>query len=139
MGFMDKVKLQAEQAMVKAQQGLNQGQAKLDQYQASKAGEQLLRDLGAVFYANQRSGGSNEDVGAALAALDQHVATYGPLPTGPAPAPGTVSFNPPGDPTVPPPVTMQAPPMPAPPTPAPGAPAPPPPAAPSGGFNLDDI
>ena len=34
MGLMDKVKKQAEQALTKAQQGVNQGKAKLDQAQA---------------------------------------------------------------------------------------------------------
>lgn len=75
MGLMDKVKAQAEQAMVKGQQAAKQGQAKLEAYQQSKHGaDALLRDLGSAVYAQQRSGGSQEAVDAALAALDQHYA-----------------------------------------------------------------
>jgi hypothetical protein len=77
MGLMDKMKAQAEQAMAKAQQGVAQGQAKLDTMQAKRQGEALLRDLGAAYYAQQRSGGSAEDVTAALAKVDAHVAEHG--------------------------------------------------------------
>lgn len=79
MGLMDKVKAQAEQAVVKAQQGVAQGQAKLDEAQAKRAGDALLRNLGAAYYAAQRSDGSPEAVTAALAAVDAHVAGHGPV------------------------------------------------------------
>ena len=79
MGFMDKAREAAQQATAKAQQGLAQGQAKLDEVQTSRAADGLLRDVGAAFYAEQRSGGSHEAVVAALGALDAHVAAHGPL------------------------------------------------------------
>lgn len=77
MGLMDKVKQQAGQALVKAQQGVSQGQAKLDQVQAKRQADALLRDLGAAYYAAQRTGGSQEAVDAAMHLVDEHVAAHG--------------------------------------------------------------
>jgi hypothetical protein len=76
MGLMDKVKVQYEQALTKAQQGVNQGKAKFDQAQAKHQWDALLRDLGAAVWAEQREGGSSDAVTAALAALDAHVAAH---------------------------------------------------------------
>jgi hypothetical protein len=122
MGFMDKVKSQAEQALAKAQQGVAQGQEKLDALQGKRAGDALLRDLGAAYYAQQRTGGPADAVATALAALDAHVATHGPLDTAPSAGTGDgVAFDP----------------GPA----AGGGVAPPtaPPPAGGGSFNLDDL
>ncbi|HEX3706739.1 MAG TPA: hypothetical protein VHV76_08925 [Mycobacteriales bacterium] len=77
MGLMDKVKAQAEQAVAKGQQAVAQGQAKVDEMQAKRAHDGLLRDLGAAYYAAQRSGGPTSDVDAALVAVDAHVAAEG--------------------------------------------------------------
>jgi hypothetical protein len=77
MGLMDKVKQQAEQALAKAQQGVSQGQAKIDQVQAKRQGDVLLRDLGAAYYAMQRSGGPADAVDAAMKLVDEHVASHG--------------------------------------------------------------
>lgn len=84
MGIMDKVKAQAEQAMAKAQQGVAQGQEKLDTMQAKRAADRLLRDLGAAVYAQRRTGGTDAPIETALVALDAHVATHGPLDTSPS-------------------------------------------------------
>ncbi len=81
MGLMDKVKAQAEQAMAKAQQGVKEGQSKLDAMQAKKREDALLRDLGAAYYAQQRSGGSADAVDAALKVLDEHTAQHGAVDT----------------------------------------------------------
>jgi hypothetical protein len=70
MGLMDKVKEQAAQALNKAQHGVSQGKAKIDEAQAKHQWDGLLRDLGAAVYAEQREGGSSDAVTAALAALD---------------------------------------------------------------------
>ena len=94
MGLLDKVKAQAEQVAVKAQQGMSQGQAKLDAMQAKKQGDALLRDLGAAYYAQQRSGGSPDDVSAALAKVDAHIAEHGAVDTAPMP---TQSSSSPGE------------------------------------------
>lgn len=79
MGLLDKVKAQAEQAVVKAQQGVAQGQTKIDQIQLKRHNDALLRDLGVAVYAEQRQGGSNQAVIDAMAALDNFVATHGPV------------------------------------------------------------
>lgn len=79
MGFMDKVKAQADQAMTKAQQGLAQGQSKLEGMQTKRSADGLLRQLGVATYKLNRQGGSQADVDAALSALDQHIAEHGPL------------------------------------------------------------
>ncbi len=75
MSFLDKARAQAEQAMAKAQQGLNQGQAKIDELQATRAQNELFRALGFAVYQEKRHGGLPEAVESALAALDRHMAT----------------------------------------------------------------
>lgn len=77
MGLMDKVKQGAEQALTKAQHGVSQGKAKLDEAQAKRHWDDLLSELGAAVYAHRREGGGPEAVNAALAALDQHRAVHG--------------------------------------------------------------
>ncbi|HEX3899007.1 MAG TPA: hypothetical protein VHW74_07525 [Mycobacteriales bacterium] len=74
MGLMDKVKAQAEQAVSMGQAAVAQGQAKVDEVQAKRAYDALLRELGAAYYAAQRSDGPTSAVDAALAAVDAHVA-----------------------------------------------------------------
>lgn len=81
MGLMDKVKQQAGQALQKAQQGVSQGQAKLDQVQAKRQADALFRNLGAAYYAQQRENGPAEAVEAAMVALDEHVRSEGPVDT----------------------------------------------------------
>ena len=83
MGFMDKVKAQAEQAMVKAQQGVAQGQVKFETYQASRNADAVLRELGRAYYAHQRAGGSPDVLDAALRAVDEFVTANGPIDTTP--------------------------------------------------------
>jgi hypothetical protein len=55
MPLFDKVKAQAGQVAQKAQEAGKAGQAKLDQAQAKRKADALLRDLGAAVYA-ERSG-----------------------------------------------------------------------------------
>lgn len=73
MTLMEKVKKASEQALSKAQEGVSQGRAKLDEVQTKRQGDALLRNLGAAVYAERREGGSARDVDAALSALDDHV------------------------------------------------------------------
>ena len=100
MGFLDRAKAQAEVAVAKAQQGMAQGQAKLDSAQAKRQSDALLRTLGSAYYDQARQGGSAEAVSSALAALDAFVGEHGPIdtttttPGATPPAPGT---PPPGD------------------------------------------
>jgi len=143
MGFMDKAREAAQQATTKAQQGLAQGQAKLDEVQTTRAADGLLRDLGTAFYAEQRSSGSHEAVVTALGAVDAHVAAHGPLgqtgqngqgaPESVPPKHGTPAGSPSGTPAA---ETSAG--HPAPPSAGPVAQPPPDPPA-SGGFTLDDL
>lgn len=79
MGLLDKVKQGAGTALNKAQEGVHQGKAKIDQAQAKRQWEALLTKLGEAVYAERRRGGPSEAVDAALAALDEHEATHGPV------------------------------------------------------------
>ncbi len=101
MGLMDKVKQQAEHALQMAQQGVSQGQAKLDQVQAKRQADGLLRNLGAAYFAQQREGAPAAAVDAAIAAIDEHVAAHGPIETGPVSVDqgGAASGGPPSDPS----------------------------------------
>ena len=83
MGLMDKVKQQAGQALAKAQEGVNQGQAKLDQVQAKRQADALLRKLGAAYYARERTNGPQDPIDSTMKELDEHVAAHGPLDTAP--------------------------------------------------------
>ncbi|MFG3252908.1 hypothetical protein [Streptomyces sp. NPDC048172] len=69
-GFLDRAKEQAQQA-------LSQGKEKVEDVQAQRAGNDLLKKLGAAYYAEQRGSGSPQDVQQALAALEQHIAQHG--------------------------------------------------------------
>jgi hypothetical protein len=130
MGFLDKVKSQAEQIA-------KQGQEKIDDQKAKRQAEQLLRSLGAWYYAvrTDRDEGKGEaEMARIVGELKEHEAEHGPLggkddeepetpdePGTPAPEPAPA---PAPSPTIPPPPA--GPPGPDAP-PAPGTPLPPPP------------
>jgi hypothetical protein len=67
-GFLDRAKEQA-------QRGLTQG--KIDEVQAQRAGGDLLKKLGAAYYAERRGSGSPEATQQALQALESHIAVNG--------------------------------------------------------------
>ncbi|GEB50581.1 MULTISPECIES: hypothetical protein [Streptomyces] len=69
-GFLDRAKEQA-------QKGLAQGKEKVEEVQAQRAGNDLLRKLGAAYYAEQRGNGSPQQVQQAMAALEAHIAQNG--------------------------------------------------------------
>ncbi|WP_156726006.1 hypothetical protein [Streptomyces apocyni] len=69
-GFMDRAREQA-------QRGLHQGKQKLDEVQAQRAGGDLLKKLGAAYYAEQRGSGSAEATQKTLQALESHIAEHG--------------------------------------------------------------
>lgn len=136
MGFLDKVKSQAEQVA-------KQGQDKINEVQAKRASDALLRDLGAWYYATQtdRDGGEGASHLARLVGeLQAHEAEHGPLggeqeaeadAAAPAPQP---PFGAPPAPPAPPgasaPPAPPAPPASSPPTPPFGNPDPNPPTPP---------
>jgi hypothetical protein len=59
MKLVEKMKAQAAQAAEKAQEGLRTGQAKIEEAQTKKKADALLRDLGALAYA-ERTGQATE-------------------------------------------------------------------------------
>ncbi|MCX3060181.1 hypothetical protein [Streptomyces beihaiensis] len=69
-GFLDRAKEQA-------QRGLTQGKQKLDEVQAQRAGADLLKQLGAAYYAEQRGSGGAEATQRALQAVEAHIAAHG--------------------------------------------------------------
>lgn len=69
MGLMDKVKAQAAVAAQKAQEAAQQGKDKLDQAQASRRGDAMLRQLGTLVFA-ERTGRAAAD---SQAKIDQLV------------------------------------------------------------------
>jgi hypothetical protein len=68
-----------ERARELAEAGLAQGQSVAAQVRAKRRADELLRELGAAYYAETRGAGGREAVVRALAELDAHVAEHGPL------------------------------------------------------------
>ncbi|UQA93175.1 hypothetical protein [Streptomyces halobius] len=69
-GFLDRAKEQARH-------GLDQGKQKVEEVQAMRAGNDLLKKLGAAYYAEKRGSGSEEATQQALNALEAHISTHG--------------------------------------------------------------
>jgi hypothetical protein len=132
MGLLDKVKAQATAATEMAKDAAQKGQAKMDGMQAKKAGDGMLRDLGAAFYAaktGRETPSTEADVERLVAALQAHESEHGSITLAPesaaaaptaAPAP-PASAAPAGSSPPPPPAAAADPssPPPAPPSPQP--------------------
>jgi hypothetical protein len=118
MGLLDKVKATAATATEAAKDAAAKGQAKLDEAQAKKAADGMLRDLGAAFYATKtgRATPTTEaDTDRLVAALQAHESEHGSITLAPessaaaptaAPAEGAPLPPPPpqaADPSSPPP------------------------------------
>ncbi|WP_328384689.1 hypothetical protein OHS81_11395 [Streptomyces sp. NBC_00400] len=69
-GFLDRAKEQAQSA-------LNQGKQKVDEVQQNRAGNELLRKLGAAYFAERRGSGSPQATQDALNTLEAHVNAHG--------------------------------------------------------------
>ncbi|MFE1175569.1 hypothetical protein [Streptomyces sp. NPDC058773] len=69
-GFLDRAKEQARQ-------GLAQGKQKVDEVQQNRAGTELLRKLGAAYFAERRGSGTPEATQDALNTLEAHVNAHG--------------------------------------------------------------
>jgi hypothetical protein len=82
MALMDKVKAQAAQLAQKTQEAGKAGQSKLEDVQARRRADGLLRELGAAFFA-QRTGKATDDTAAEIERLVSELSTYesehGPL------------------------------------------------------------
>lgn len=92
MGLMDKVKAQATQLAQKTQEAAQEGKAKLDQAQANRRGDMLLRQLGAAVYA-ERTGRGAADTQATIdqlvSTISAHERENGLNLTAPVPQPGS--------------------------------------------------
>jgi hypothetical protein len=122
MGLLDKVKDAAQSATVVAKDAAAKGHAKLDEAQAKRAADGLLRDLGAAYYATKsgRATTTTEaDIDRLIAALTAHEAEHGQITL----APESAAANPSAVPTAGPAPAPPAPPAAADPT----SPPPPPP------------
>ena len=79
MGLMDRVKAQANQLAQNAQQAAQQaapeGRARIDQAQASRRGDALLRQLGALVYAD-RTGRGAADTQARIEQLISEISAH---------------------------------------------------------------
>lgn len=137
MGFLDKIQQTAKDT-------LDKGKEKLDDVQADRAADKLLRDLGAWYYAG-RTGRDNGEAAAhverLVGELQAHEAEHGELgkekpepepevATAPAPAPAAAPTPPP--PPSSPDAGVAAPPPPPPPPPPAAPTAPPAPPVTSG-------
>ncbi len=138
MGFMDKVKEVGNQAASSVNQAVNKGQAQFDQATSKRHSDALLRDLGALTYAQAtgRGDGSTEaEIARITAELQAHEAGGGAIDLAakggatPPPPAGASTPPPPGAAATPPPPAPSA----VPPPPAPGTIAPPPPPGAVGG------
>ena len=82
MGLMDKVKSQAVAAGAAAREAAQKGQAKLDDLQAKRAADAILRDLGATFYAEKtgrQTSATPMDQERLVAALKEQEQRRGPI------------------------------------------------------------
>jgi hypothetical protein len=75
MGLMDKVKAQASQLAQQTKDAAEQGKAKLDQAQAGRRGDALLRQLGAAVFA-ERTGRGSPDSQAKIDQLITDISTH---------------------------------------------------------------
>lgn len=138
MGFLDKAKEAANQALASAQQAAQQGQAKLDSYQSDRSESDLHRQLGEAFYNEQRRGGDHAATVAALQAVDAHhaavaaQAAQAPAATQPPSGPPSAAAGSAAPGYTPPAYTPPA-------YSPPAAAVPPQQTPPAGNFTLDDL
>jgi hypothetical protein len=126
MGLLDKVKATAATATEAAKDAAAKGQAKIDEAQAKKGADGLLRDLGAAFYATKTGRATpttDADIDRLVAALQDHESKHGTITLAPesaAAAPTAAAADGDADAPAPPPPPQAA---------DPASPPPPPPAA----------
>ena len=126
MGLLDKVKAQATAATEMAKDAAAKGQAKIDEAQAKKNAEGMLRDLGAAFYATKTGRATpttDSDIERLVTALQEYESEHGPMTLAPesaAAAPTAAPADGAADAAAPPPPPKAA---------DPSSPPPPPPTA----------
>lgn len=82
MGFLDKVKEQANAAAAATKEAAAKGKSQLDDLQAKKAADAMLRDLGALSYGSvtsRESATSEADATRLVEALQAHETEHGQL------------------------------------------------------------
>jgi hypothetical protein len=82
MALMDKMKQQASQLAQKAQEAGKAGQAKIEDAQAKRRADGLLRDLGAAVYSQRNgtaTGDTNAEIDRLVGELKKHEEENGPL------------------------------------------------------------
>ena len=107
MGLMDRVKAQATVLAEKAQETARDSKAKFDQAQAKRRGDVLLRNLGALVYAEHTgrgTPGTQADIDRLVADIKAHEAENGislapESGDQPQSGPGAEGYPPPADPT----------------------------------------
>jgi hypothetical protein len=80
MDPLDKARTAAAKALAEARRDLAQAQAMLRELRERRRYDQLLRDLGAAYYAQHRGEGGHDAVTPTLAALDAHRSGRGDFP-----------------------------------------------------------
>jgi thioesterase domain-containing protein len=97
MGLLDKVKAQATTATEMAKDAAAKGQAKMNELQAKKVADGMLRDLGAAFYAT-KTGRSTPSTDAEIAqlvtSLQSHESEHGQITLAPESAAGAPTASP---------------------------------------------
>ena len=86
MGLLDKVKAQATAATEMAKDAAAKGQAKMNEVQAKKAADGMLRDLGAAFYATKTGRSTpttDAEIDQLVAALQAHESEHGQITLAP--------------------------------------------------------
>ena len=80
MGLMDKVRTQANQLAQKTQETAREGKARLDQAQANRKGDAMLRNLGALVFAERTNRGTpdtQDKISKLIASISAHEAENG--------------------------------------------------------------
>jgi hypothetical protein len=80
MGLMDKVKAQANTLAQKTQETAREGKARIDQAQANRHADLMLRNLGALVYAEQTGRGtpqSQDQIAKLIGDISSHEAQNG--------------------------------------------------------------
>jgi hypothetical protein len=106
MGLLDKVKAQATVATEMAKDAAAKGQAKIDEAQAKRAAEGMLRDLGAAFYATKTGRATpttDADMERLVAAIQHYESEHGPLTLAPESSAAAPTASPAGGAAAPPP------------------------------------
>ena len=110
MGLMDKVKAQATQLAQKTQEAAQEGKSRLDQAQANRRGDALLRQLGVLVFAERTGRGAADsqvkidELISTISAYEQENGLNLAQPTVPPPAsPGGQPGSNPGAQSGPPP------------------------------------